>query len=110
MRRAVILLGTVSFGLWGCPAPGKGAQAEREYARARPIITALAAYHRAGNEYPSRLSVLAPRYLDSGTIDSAFSYRSDSGDYELSFRYYGPGSNRCTYRGSAGKWSCSGLF
>jgi len=94
-----------------CPAPGKGPKAARGYAQAQPIINALAAYHRAHDAYPDQLSTLVPDYLDSVAVRAPVEYsKLASDDYEVSFRYVGPGSNHCTYRASARVWSCSGLF
>jgi hypothetical protein len=94
-----------------CPPPGKGPKAERGYAEAQPVIDALIAFHRANNAYPAILSQLVPAYLDSMSLTSATQYRKlESDDYEVSFRYAGPGMNTCVYRASARKWSCSGLF
>jgi hypothetical protein len=118
--RLIVPVIVAVLAVWGCPAPGKGAKAERGYATARPIIDALAAYYRDNRGYPSQLALLRPHYLNSASaqypitrasdIPSGFTYRADSGDYVLSFRYTGPGSNECRYRGSVGAWTCSGLF
>src|SRR5438093_6303902 len=84
-----------------CPAPGKGPKAARGYAQAQPIINALAAYHRAHNEYPGDVSTLVPGYLDAVAFHAPIAYRRlTSDDYEVSFRYVGPGRNDCTYRAS----------
>jgi hypothetical protein len=37
-------------------------------------------------------------------------YRRAGGEYELSFRYAGPGMNECTYRSAAAAWRCHGDF
>ena len=104
-------LGLLCVVTTACPAPGKGPKAARGYAHAQPIINALAAYHRAHDVYPDELSTLVPGYLDSVAFRAPVEYRKlASDDYEVSFRYVGPGSNHCTYRASARVWSCSGLF
>ena len=94
-----------------CPAPGKGAKAKRGYAEAQPIIDALAAFHRANNAYPVSLSELVPTYLNKDSLTTTTQYRRlESDDYEVSFRYAGPGMNTCAYRATTRRWSCSGLF
>ena len=104
-------LGLLCVVIATCPAPGKGPKAARGYAQARPIINALAAYHRAHNDYPGEVSTLVPGYLDSVAFHAPIEYRRlTSDDYEVSFRYVGPGRNDCTYRASVRVWSCSGLF
>ena len=104
-------LGLLGFVTAACPAPGRGPKAARGYAQAQPILNALAAYHRAHDGYPNELSTLVPGYLDSAAFRVPVEYRRlASDDYEVSFRYVGPGSNHCAYRASARVWSCSGLF
>ena len=105
---ALMLVCAAAF---ACPAPGKGPKAERGYAQAQPIIGALSAYHRANNTYPRSLAQLVPAYLDSASFRAPIEYRAlESGDYEVSFRYVGPGMNECVYRASSRRWSCSGWF
>lgn len=97
--------------VYGCPSPGHGAAAERRYAQAQPIIDALTAYHKATGQYPDRLGTIVPTYLDSAALRTPVEYsKLQPNDYELSFRYTGPGSNRCAFRASASRWSCSGLY
>ena len=100
------------------PPPGRGAKAARGYQRAAPVIAALAAYQQAQGSYPDSLRQLVPAYLPDSALAVPtraqerypFEYRADSGAYELTFRYVGPGMNRCRYRSAARKWSCGGYF
>jgi len=95
----------------GCPAPGKGPKAERGYAQAQPIISALDAYHRTKKAYPDSLAQLVPNYLDPVADRAPVEYHKvQDDDYEVSFRYVGPGMNECHYQGSSRTWSCSGHF
>ncbi len=118
MSRSIKLsLVIASAFLAACPAPGKGAKAEREYHRAAPVIAAIDHYHAATGEYPPSLETLMPQYLDSLSLrrpesiqESTFEYDRLSDGFELSFRYVGPGMNRCTYRSSTKAWTCSGYF
>jgi hypothetical protein len=86
-------------------------------ALAVPIV-ALEACHRDSSAYPKTLRDLVPKYLspaaltapdDDARLKSHFEYRADSGRFELSLRYYGPGVNRCRV-GPGTSWSCSGYF
>src|SRR6266576_334353 len=95
----------------GCPALGKGPKAERGFAQSQPIIDALDAYHRTKKAYPDSLSHLVPNYLEPVAYRAPVEYHKLQGDdYEISFRYEGPGMNECHYQGSSRKWSCSGYF
>src|SRR5512143_3453917 len=88
----ICALALACLAMSACPAPGKGAKAERCYAEAQPIIDALTAFHRARNAYPASLSELVPTYLDSVSPTTMTQYRRlESDDYEVSFRYSGPG-------------------
>ena|SRR6266566_8021611 len=95
----------------GCPAPGEGQKAEGGYAQSQPIIGALDAYHRTKKAYPDSIAQLIPNYLDPVAYRAPVEYHKLQGDdYEVSFRYVGPGMNECHYKGSSRKWSCSGHF
>ena len=108
---ATCTLALACIAMSACPAPGKGAKAKRGYAEAQPVIDALTAFHLAHNAYPASLSELVPTYLNSVSPTTTTQYRRlESDDYEVSFRYAGPGMNTCAYRATARKWSCSGLF
>jgi len=108
---STVVLALVCVAAFGCPPPGKGAKAERGYAQAEPIISALDAYHRTKKAYPDSLSQLVPDYLAPAAYRAPVEYRKLQGDdYDVSFRYSGPGMNECEYRGSSRKWSCSGYF
>ncbi len=96
--------------LSGCPPPGEGSKAQAGYQRAAPVLTALAAYHAEHHNYPDSLVQLMPGLARSTLLAAAVEYRHAGDDFELSFRYFGPGVNDCTYRGSERKWSCSGHF
>jgi hypothetical protein len=99
------------------PPPGRGAASEAWYRRAQPAIDALQNYHENLRHYPASLSALTPHYLSTSALaelrsgaDDPIRYKADSVGYELTFHYYGPGSNSCTYRSTASAWQCRGLF
>ena len=117
--RSVIAVGLAAMSafLIACPAPGEGAKAARGYQRAEPILAALDRYHTAMRGYPLSLEALVPQYLDSLALvppkalqEYPFEYARSDTSYELSFRYVGPGMNRCTYRSAARKWICNGYL
>src|SRR5712691_11118039 len=97
--------------LSGCPAPGKGPKAEAGYQRAAPVLAALEAYHAQHHNYPDSLAqLIAANLAQSTLLTAAVEYRHTGDDFQLSFRYFGPGVNDCTYLGSERQWSCSGHF
>lgn len=114
MRRflAILLLMLLS-----CRSPGHGPKAERGYHRAEPVIAALEAFARDSGRYPRSLEALVPGYLDRdalavpGQAQEAypFEYAIADSTYRLSFRYVGPGMNRCTFH-PVTNWACTGHF
>ena len=100
--------------LTGCPGPGEGRKAEAAFARAQPIIDALARCNEVRGEYPDRLDALVPDYLPESTLELRseypFEYRRTEESYELSFRYVGPGMNECVFAPERERWDCSGYF
>jgi hypothetical protein len=116
-RRCLVFALISSTFVAGCPAPGKGAKAERGFRRAAPVIAALQAYHRDSANYPRYLIQLVPGYLADSALSKpkrsdeySLEYNLDSSGYRLRFRYAGPGMNRCEYASRADEWRCSGLF
>jgi hypothetical protein len=112
-----LLLPVLLFISMCTPPPGRGQTAEAWYARMRPAIDALDRYHRDWKGYPDSLAALVPRYMDSVHLSQLQSatgdllvYRHAGSDYEMTFHYYEPGSNSCTFRASDRTWRCRGLF
>jgi len=100
---------TTLAALLSCTPPGKGPRAEAGYERAAPILTALEGYHAQHNRYPDSLADLASDQVPRSTFTKApFDYRRAGDDFELSFRYFGPGVNDCVFRASKRAWACSG--
>jgi hypothetical protein len=101
-----------------CPAPGEGAQAERGYKAAAPIIAALDRFHADSGHVPATLTALVPAFLADSTLAALprqqeprpWSYTVSGDDYTLAFRYSGPGTNECSYRHSTSHWHCSGAY
>jgi hypothetical protein len=95
------------------PPAGKGETAEVWFAAARPVIAALERYHGDRGKYPESLGVLVPGYLDSASLPQnqyGFSYRPDSGQYQLGFHYSGPAQNTCILKSPEKRWSCWGYY
>lgn len=86
--------------------------------RSAPVVAALEAYRQHTTEYPEDLSVLVPQFLDAAALrlppdeqeSYPLEYARTKASYELSFRYVGPGMNRCTYTPDAASWRCDGYF
>ncbi len=77
-----------------------------------PTIAAIEEYLAQQGSYPDGLGNLHPTFIESITISAGIDgpkqpeYVRRNGSYEFSFRYFGPGTNVCTY--SPGKsWICS---
>ena len=99
------------------PPPGRGIASEAWYRQLQPAIEALEHYRREIGRYPDSLAALVPRFLPATQLSAIpttpqrpLEYKIEGDLYELTFRYYGPGSNRCTYRPDTVGWQCSGLF
>lgn len=103
--------------LQSCRSPGHGPKAERGYHRAEPVIAALEAFARDSGVYPRSLEALVPGYLDGDALALPsqaqeaypFEYTVADSTYRLSFRYVGPGMNKCTFHPLT-KWACTGHF
>jgi hypothetical protein len=108
----------LSFAVVGCDDPGEGPKAARGYARAEPVINALAAFQRREHHYPDSLVQLVPAFLPDSALAVPtaaqerypFEYRRDSGEFILTFRYVGPGMNRCSFTTPIRRWRCSGYY
>ncbi len=104
--------------LAACPKPGHGAKAARGFARAAPVLTALAEYRAQVGSYPDSLAALVPAYLMAAALETPdgaqekypLEYRRDSTGFRLRFRYVGPGMNYCDYSAAQPKWHCGGYF
>ena len=91
-----------------CNAPGKGPKAERGYARAKPVVTALDSFRRAKGQYPDSLNQLVPQFLPAAALETPtrtqerypLEYQQSDGNFTLTFRYVGPGMNYCTIEGT----------
>ena len=114
MRRVLVLLPLLSI---ACDAPGRGAKAQDGYRRAAPVLSALAAYYRDSGSYPRTLPQLIPQYLGVDALaipkpaQEAYplEYARTGPSYRLTFRYVGPGVNKCVFQPST-RWVCSGRF
>ena len=95
-----------------CCKPMECEQAKAGFDRYGPIINALRLYKENHGKYPESMEQLQPQYI--GSIqkggDDRFTYSSNDGEYELSFTYFGPGANVCSYSSKISKWDCSGYF
>jgi hypothetical protein len=111
-----VLVGLVIYFLaqMFCPAPGNDDRARSAMLDAKPVIAALNRYHQEKKSYPKSLSELIPKYLSesdySAIVEKEFMYMARGGDYELTYRYVGPGINACTYRPESGEWKCHGHY
>lgn len=107
------------------PPPGVGRDAELGYSASQPVIEALEAYKTQRGEYPRELRDLAAGFLATipeGPQHRALQYRRVGDSYKLTFKYAGPGMNKCTYSprrhvleqlpGELTKagWVCSGYY
>ncbi len=82
-----------------------------------PIIAGLEAYHHAHGRYPDSLTTLAPAFVPLATVEPLIATRPDPVEYHLgsvgyvlTFKYYRPGENECSYASEAAEWTCRGRF
>lgn len=113
-----ILLLFIFLSLFCCEKPGKGKKAELGFRRSKTIILALSKYNNTHQSYPKSLSDLVPEFLTKEQLKPPlfpkqkfpFRYRIIKKEYTLSFRYYGPGMNICTYSSKSKKWQSHGYY
>jgi hypothetical protein len=98
--------------LWGGPPPGVGHDAEVRYALSAPVIAALAQYHLDNLNYPQSLAERVPKYMSlqkqNELVAHDVDYVGKVTSYELSFRYYGRGTNYCQFKSQLQRWECHG--
>ncbi len=114
MRLSRALVATLGV-LMGCTPPGKGPRAERGYRQAAPVIDALERFHQARGAYPDSLPQLVPAFLADSALREPhpghpFEYARTAAGYALTFRYTGPGMNRCSWTAESRAWQCSGYY
>ncbi len=120
MRRLQSVAALAAFAIVAaCSNPGEGASADLGRQQAAQIVSAIAAYRAESNALPATLEALVPRHLaradlalvsGSGTA-YPYEYHVTSIDsFELTFRYSGPGMNRCTFESRQGSWHCEGYY
>jgi hypothetical protein len=115
---AIRLALLLPFAITACDDPGEGPKAARGYARAAPVINALETFRRLLRRYPDSLTDLVPVFLPATALavptgpqeHYPLQYRTDSGEFTLTFRYVGPGMNECSFSTPARKWNCSGYY
>ncbi len=101
--------------LAGCPAPGEGRKAEQARAALDPVLGALRNFHRAEHRYPAALEELVPRFLvqlppSESEQSIHYGYHPVApDDFQLEFRYGGPGMNVCDATAEK-TWSCYGYY
>jgi hypothetical protein len=113
-RQFWIALVALMFASVACgTSPGEGEKAEKGYELGTTILDALMEYYSDHGDYPDSLASLVPDYLDQIPTDPTiyrFEYHHGVGTFSLSFYYYGPGANTCTFILESHKWECSGYF
>ncbi len=102
-----------------CSNPGEGASADLGRRQAARIVSAIAAYQAESKALPATLEALVPRHLARADLALAsgsgiarpYEYRVTSPEsFELTFRYSGPGMNKCTFESRSGSWHCTGYY
>ena len=102
----------------GCDAPGEGPKADRWYERAKPVIAGLDSFRVVRGQYPDSLSQLVPEFLAVHALEVPaatqehypLEYEGLGDNYKLTFRYVGPGMNRCSIEGTRRTWACRGDY
>jgi hypothetical protein len=119
-RKILHMIGLVAvFVASSCDRPGEGPKAERGYARGARVVAALETYRQRHGSYPDSLGRLVPAFVEPEALatptapQEAYPWEYDRGigsSFTLTFRYVGPGMNRCTYTGSSQRWACGGYY
>jgi hypothetical protein len=102
---------------WG-PDSGEGAKAEAGFRRGSAVIEALERYHAAKRTFPDSLPQLVPDFIAAGALAVPpnpqerypLEYHRETIGFVLSFRYVGPGMNKCRYSSQSSSWKCSGYY
>lgn len=133
MRKPSIAMLGGLFMLGACCNPDQCHQAKAGFAALTPVTDGLTAYHSNNGTSPENLQQAFPSGLpdtvtrsgDTGGYEvllprrgrQSFSYGSalwgeygaPDGARGLSFRYYGPGTNHCSWRAERPVWTCTGV-
>lgn len=98
------------FLLVGCANwPSGGDPKGLEYqANARPVLTALVAYHRERGEYPQSLQELVPRHLKAVPFFPGLRYDRDAKNVEFHYEpsWPQPGKVLCFAKVGETEWTC----
>ena len=110
--RLVLLVSFWQLG--GCCSPYECSAAVEGRSNYAPVIDALASYRNDHGNYPETLEELIPAYASeiptTSSVDSTgLEYFRMKDSYLFSFRYYGPGTNRCEYSPES-EWVCDGAY
>lgn len=100
-----------------CDAPGEGARADHAKRIGNEIVADLAVYNSAHQRFPRSLMEVGVN-LDDNEMNGPegrvkiFYHSSSVERYELTVKYFGPGSNLCTHRSNMGfgEWECTGAY
>lgn len=103
--------------LVSCDAPGEGERADHAKRLGNEIAADLAAYNLVHQSFPQSLVEVGVN-LDDNEVNGPkgrvkiFYHSSSAERYELTVKYFGPGSNRCTHRSDMrnGEWECTGAY
>lgn len=93
--------------------PGGGEKANRGYRAANAMMRAVYSYRAANGRFPASVDALRqagsrpPTFTEDG---SPLRYDSDGANFELGFKYSGPGMNECVYSSVTREWSCHGWY
>lgn len=119
MKKSRVSVVAVSM-LWllcSCDAPGEGRKAEHAKHLGNEIVRKLNAYQASYQRFPESLLDVGVRLENDDLYGSEggvkiFYHSSSVERFDLTVKYYGPGSNTCTHRSEMGEgeWECSGAW
>ena len=113
-RNCALVIMTMS--LVSCTPHGEGKKAEAGKAWGNELVRRLEVFKQKRGSYPQSLSQVDGGSTPDGSSRAngnlGFLYASEGGTYLLTFKYFGPGSNRCYHDSSdpVGSWKCSGAW
>lgn len=107
--RKTLILAAVMV-LAGCavwPA-GKDPKGQELCNNARPVLAALAAYHREQGYYPQSLHELVPRYMDRIPFNPGLRFHRDKGLVEFAYSPSWPQTQEvyCAAHATETDWTC----
>jgi hypothetical protein len=114
LHNAVVVLGCL-LAQSACTPPDEGRKALAGFKASGPILQGLGEYYGKNGAYPDKLELLAPSFVTPAHLNppsdiARYEYERNGAGFSFAFRYYGPGSNTCTFESTSRSWDCRGYY